>query len=433
MNFLNLRNIWLVVMIAAVGFALFHRTELPTARVEEMQERQVKFMMRLLASQALLSRSAPESLKQPLEKQLREQVASVEKQNPGRGTFYVEKFILFTAMGDTMERPAMGRDELLKELDLLYFKSEALGDEAGLFKLGTGDLARLYQAEKKTPEKVTELRKELETSARILEAVMVLFSMGAFGIFALGLVMTYVFFRRIPETRFFSALQVLDEEPHRLMLESAVLYMFLVFPVGLAFGKFAVGWFPDSITYALVHLSLAFLVSVGYFMKNAGIGFARQLILPAGEDWVKEVALGFLGFAAIFPPAVFALILMLMATSGDAVRVAHPVAFVIQDNPIKVFILAAVLVPVFEEIVFRVFLYGYFRKTQRIRFAAFFSASVFAILHPQGVYALPYLAILGMGLALLREYRNSPIASITAHACVNGFAVVVGWMATRFL
>ncbi|MCE9599740.1 MAG: CPBP family intramembrane metalloprotease [Spirochaetia bacterium] len=431
MNLFSLRNVWLFVMIAAVGFALYSRTEIPAARLEEMQDRQAKFMMKLLASQTLLSREAAESLKQPMEKQVRDQLAAIEKQNPGRSAFPIEKFILLSALGDKAERPPMGREDLLKDVDKLYFRSEPLGDDSPLFKLGSGDLARLYQEERKDAESAKKLRKELEGNARILEAAMVVFSLGAFGIFALGLVMTYLFFRRIPEVRFFPILQILDDESHRLMLEAAVIYMFLVFPVGLAFGKFAAGYFPDPITYALVHLSLAFAISVIYYIRSAGIGVFRQLLLPAKEDWFKEVVLGFLGFAAIFPPAIFALLLVLSAMSGDAVRVAHPIAFVIAENPIKVFILAAVLVPIFEEVVFRVFLYGYFRKTQRIRFAAFFSASVFAVLHPQGVFALPYLAILGMGLAALREYRNSPIASITAHACVNGFAVVVGWATMR--
>ncbi|HNJ35800.1 MAG TPA: CPBP family intramembrane metalloprotease, partial [Leptospiraceae bacterium] len=159
-------------------------------------------------------------------------------------------------------------------------------------------------------------------------------------------------------------------------------------------------------------------------------GSLRMLAVGQVTDPMKEVAVGVMGFAAIFPPALLALLLTMGSAAQDSVRIAHPISFEIQKNPVLVFILAAVLVPIFEEVIFRCFLYGFFRREQRIRYAAFFSGSIFAILHPQGAIALPYLTILGMGLAVLREYRPSPLASMTAHACVNGTAVILGYAFT---
>ena len=48
------------------------------------------------------------------------------------------------------------------------------------------------------------------------------------------------------------------------------------------------------------------------------------------------------------------------------------------------------------------------------------SGVLFAAVHPQGWTAIPALGAVGMVLALLREWRGSLVAPITAHALNNG-------------
>ena len=89
------------------------------------------------------------------------------------------------------------------------------------------------------------------------------------------------------------------------------------------------------------------------------------------------------------------------------------------------FILAVVIVPIVEEVIFRNFVYGFFRFRFGLGFSAFASGLFFAILHPQGLMAVPALTVLGTGLAILREHRPSILAPIVTHMVVNGFTLTL--------
>jgi len=53
--------------------------------------------------------------------------------------------------------------------------------------------------------------------------------------------------------------------------------------------------------------------------------------------------------------------------------------------------------------------------------AALVVAFVFAVIHPQGLLAVPALMSLAVVFALIREWRGSLIGSVVAHAINNGF------------
>jgi membrane protease YdiL (CAAX protease family) len=63
-------------------------------------------------------------------------------------------------------------------------------------------------------------------------------------------------------------------------------------------------------------------------------------------------------------------------------------------------------------------------------FAAAISGVIFAAVHPQGWAVVPALAAIGAVLALVRQWRGSLVASITAHALHNGMLVTVMVLAT---
>ena len=50
-------------------------------------------------------------------------------------------------------------------------------------------------------------------------------------------------------------------------------------------------------------------------------------------------------------------------------------------------------------------------------------AFVFAVVHPQGLVAVPVLGALAVGFALTREWRDSLIPSMVAHALNNGLVM----------
>ncbi len=157
---------------------------------------------------------------------------------------------------------------------------------------------------------------------------------------------------------------------------------------------------------------------IGYLgvMAIATIGIGMTLLL----SWVGESAVqGFHhivgGEASGEPP-------------GPEI---HPIVGWLYDSNFwmksVLLLLAAGYAPLVEETFFRGALQGYFRSRFSFLPAALLTGLIFAALHPQGFYAIPALAAIGFGLSLLREWRDSLIASMTAHAINNGILVVILW------
>jgi membrane protease YdiL (CAAX protease family) len=101
-------------------------------------------------------------------------------------------------------------------------------------------------------------------------------------------------------------------------------------------------------------------------------------------------------------------------------------------------VLACVLAPVVEEIMFRGALYRHLRESTRpmptwlsIAASAGLSGLVFAAVHPQGLLGVPVLMSLAIGFALIREWRRSLVPSMLAHALNNALATTLLLLATR--
>jgi len=100
------------------------------------------------------------------------------------------------------------------------------------------------------------------------------------------------------------------------------------------------------------------------------------------------------------------------------------------------FLLAAVVAPIVEEIAFRGVLYGHLRGvvSPRIRVAsalvaALVSSFIFAVVHPQGVLFVPALGGLAVGFCIFRELRGSLIAPMVAHGINNAVTLTIGlWL-----
>jgi len=104
---------------------------------------------------------------------------------------------------------------------------------------------------------------------------------------------------------------------------------------------------------------------------------------------------------------------------------AHPIVPLLlaskdSNTPLLIALLATVIAPFIEEIMFRGALYSSLRNYFKAPFAIVFSAVLFASIHPQGAIGLIPLTFIGMFLAFLREWRGSLVAPMLAHACVNG-------------
>ncbi|MBU5894754.1 CPBP family intramembrane metalloprotease, partial [Vibrio cholerae O1] len=76
--------------------------------------------------------------------------------------------------------------------------------------------------------------------------------------------------------------------------------------------------------------------------------------------------------------------------------------------------IAIILIPIYEQIVFRGIIFGYLRKNFNIIGAVLVQALIFGIMHlnlVQGIYTF----ILGIVLALIYMYSDSILGNITVH------------------
>jgi len=92
---------------------------------------------------------------------------------------------------------------------------------------------------------------------------------------------------------------------------------------------------------------------------------------------------------------------------------------------VAMYLLACLWAPITEETLFRGALYQHLRGRWNGLISAVVVGLIFAALHPQGWVAIPILGTIGAILAIIREWRNSLIASMTAHALINGLTVTL--------
>ncbi len=102
-----------------------------------------------------------------------------------------------------------------------------------------------------------------------------------------------------------------------------------------------------------------------------------------------------------------------------------------------VFLLACVLAPLVEEVLFRGLFFRYLRdrsaglgRRRSVLISLAASGVVFAGIHPQNLVGLLPLFTLAAGMSLLREWRGSLVAPMTMHA-VNNFLATTAMMLTQ--
>lgn len=174
--------------------------------------------------------------------------------------------------------------------------------------------------------------------------------------------------------------------------------------------------------------------------------FRLEAGLHRGNGWIREVAAGFVGYLGVLAIASIGVFLTLALTfvagrvdeagAGTGGVAApgpevHPLVGWLYEGDLwtrlACLALAAGFAPLFEELFFRGALQRYLRGRFRFLPSALLGALIFAALHPQGVFAIPALAGIAVGFSLLREWRDSLIAPMTAHAINNGCLVGVLW------
>jgi len=229
--------------------------------------------------------------------------------------------------------------------------------------------------------------------------------------------------------------------PQGICLECFAIYLGTMAVGELFIRELPVGFSP--LVYALaVVLPLVWplLRKVGWKDFRNSIGWHK------GRGILREIGAGFVGYTGVLAIAsvgiFLTLVLVFVVTQVQAAGmegggegtgsapvgpVTHPIVGWIYEGGWKerllCLLLAAGFAPLFEEIFFRGALHRYLRGRLRFLPAAIITSVIFAALHPQGWMGIPALAAIGVGFSLLREWRDSLIAPMVAHAINNGVLV----------
>jgi len=160
-----------------------------------------------------------------------------------------------------------------------------------------------------------------------------------------------------------------------------------------------------------------------------------QLGLTRGAGLLREIGFGLVGYVAMLPLFVIGVVCTVIlqaltnALGMDVAPPTHPAVSWATNGGlwliVMTFLLAAVAAPLTEETMFRGALLHGLRRHLGLIAAGLLMGLIFAVVHPQGWLAIPPLMLLGFGFGLLREWRGSLIAPITAHALHNGMLVLV--------
>jgi membrane protease YdiL (CAAX protease family) len=152
-----------------------------------------------------------------------------------------------------------------------------------------------------------------------------------------------------------------------------------------------------------------------------------------GEGFMTEIIAGLRGYLLILPVFAVGVLLtgvlgsLVSAGSSESALPTHPdtVGLGSSGSWIVFAVLACIVAPLVEETLFRGALYRGSRRYLGALSSAFLVSAIFGLLHPQGWIAVPALAALAVGFAGLREWRDSLIAPMTAHALHNGLLVIM--------
>lgn len=146
--------------------------------------------------------------------------------------------------------------------------------------------------------------------------------------------------------------------------------------------------------------------------------------LHSGDGLFKEMGCGIAGYLSGLPILLVGLMFsaILMKFSGGPPP-AHPIVNWVEGAGVGkvmvLFFMASIAAPLIEETLFRGAFYHYLRGPMGAVLAALINGVIFAAIHPQGFAAIPVLASIGAVFGLIREWRGSLIAPMTAHFCNN--------------
>ncbi len=146
-----------------------------------------------------------------------------------------------------------------------------------------------------------------------------------------------------------------------------------------------------------------------------------------GRGWWREAGAGLAGYLAGLPIIFVGLLLSFAVMRWSDTQPTHPLAVELASagwwRILQIYLLGCLWAPVLEELIFRGALFSHLRRRWSTWLSGLSCGLIFALVHPQGLAAVPVLTSVGFMLCMIREWRQSLIACSTAHA-VHNFAAL---------
>jgi membrane protease YdiL (CAAX protease family) len=189
--------------------------------------------------------------------------------------------------------------------------------------------------------------------------------------------------------------------------------------------------------------------SAGPARASEGAGWITPFTRLRVPRPLREVVFGFAGYVGTLPLLLTGILLTfglmrlykwVFGDAGDPLGIgpdpAHPIAgFLLNADwwgRVQVILAASVGAPLVEETMFRGVLYRHLREATgrwgrglSVLASAAVVSFLFAVVHPQGILAVPALMSLAIGFSLLREWRGTLVPSMIGHGLNNLMVTVL--------
>jgi membrane protease YdiL (CAAX protease family) len=220
-----------------------------------------------------------------------------------------------------------------------------------------------------------------------------------------------------------------------VFLETFALWCVMWFILSLVLSRWKAG--RSLLLPELLMLAATMLVALWPLCRGVRWGQLRQSLgWHRGAGVLTEMGFGAIGYLAGLPIialgfcATFLLIKLAHANPSHPIQsefsAAMPVAKIL-----SLLLAASLAAPILEETMFRGALYFHLRRRWQVPLSATLVAFIFAAIHPQGWTVIPALGSIAIVLALMREWRGSLLASVTAHGINNAIVLVFGILVLR--
>lgn len=335
----------------------------------------------------------------------------------------------------------------LRQRNLSAFAALSQHDREELLeRLGWfGALALTPEQESDFAARAAVLAPAVRTAIALLILGLCLFGLAFFGLILAVTMGVLWFLKRLPGGL------TIGSAHGGIYAETFALYMLLFLGFSVA-GHYAIEWW--NIRHGTIALSgaaaLLSLSALGWpVLRGVSWGQVRRDIgWTAGRRPWLEPLFGVGGYALALSMMPFALIATMIATTlrdqlgggpsefGPSNAPGHPIVFAVAQGGwwvwLQVFFVACVVAPLVEETMFRGVLYRHLREASSRRrpavgvlVSALVVSFVFAVIHPQGLLAVPPLMSLAMAFALMREWRVSLLPAMIAHGLNNAVATLL--------